>query len=92
MATLPTEFADLEPYADWCLEFERERYAKRRAVLGDAYVDSVMSEDDPAAAEFQDFITSTAWACPTRSSQTVMSAWPGRGEAGRRPARRRPPR
>ncbi len=26
---LPTEFADLEPYADWCLEFERERYAKR---------------------------------------------------------------
>jgi hypothetical protein len=29
MATLPTEFADLEPYADWCLEFERERYAQR---------------------------------------------------------------
>ena len=26
---LPTEFADLEPYADWCLEFEHERYAKR---------------------------------------------------------------
>jgi hypothetical protein len=31
MAMLPTEFADLEPYADWCLEFERERYAKRLA-------------------------------------------------------------
>jgi hypothetical protein len=29
MATLPTEFADLEPFSDWCLEFERERYAKR---------------------------------------------------------------
>jgi hypothetical protein len=29
MATLPADFADLEPYADWCLEFERERYAKR---------------------------------------------------------------
>ena len=29
MATLPTDFADLEPYADWCLEFEHERYAKR---------------------------------------------------------------
>jgi hypothetical protein len=29
MATLPTEFADLEPFLDWSLEFERERYAKR---------------------------------------------------------------
>jgi hypothetical protein len=29
MAILPTEFADLEPYAGWSLEFERERYAKR---------------------------------------------------------------
>ncbi|MGV0744043.1 hypothetical protein [Mycolicibacterium sp. XJ870] len=26
---LPTEFADLEPYADWCLPTERQRYAKR---------------------------------------------------------------
>ena len=31
MATLPADFADLEPFADWCLEFERERYAKRLA-------------------------------------------------------------
>jgi hypothetical protein len=31
MSTLPAEFADLEPYSDWCLEFERERYAKRLA-------------------------------------------------------------
>ena len=29
MAMLPAEFADLEPFSDWCLEFERERYAKR---------------------------------------------------------------
>lgn len=29
MPTLPVEFADLEPHAEWCLEFERERYAKR---------------------------------------------------------------
>ena len=28
---LPAEFADLEPFADWCLELERERYAKRLA-------------------------------------------------------------
>ncbi len=29
MPTLPAEFADLEPFSEWCLEFERERYAKR---------------------------------------------------------------
>ena len=29
MAVLPAEFSDLEPFNDWCLEFERERYAKR---------------------------------------------------------------
>jgi hypothetical protein len=31
MTMLPTEFADLEPFNEWCLEFERERYAKRLA-------------------------------------------------------------
>lgn len=31
MSTLPAEFADLEPFSDWCLEFEHERYAKRLA-------------------------------------------------------------
>jgi hypothetical protein len=29
MAVLPAEFSDLEPFAAWSLEFERERYAKR---------------------------------------------------------------
>ena len=29
MSTLPPEFADLEPFADWCLASEAERYAKR---------------------------------------------------------------
>ncbi|MFB4298681.1 hypothetical protein [Actinomadura sp. NTSP31] len=28
---LPSEFADLEPFADWALPTERERYAKRIA-------------------------------------------------------------
>jgi hypothetical protein len=28
---LPAEFADLEPYADWALATEAERYAKRLA-------------------------------------------------------------
>ena len=32
-------------------------YAKRRSMLGDEYVDAVTSDDDPPAAEFQDFLT-----------------------------------
>ena len=30
-ATLPADFADLEPYADWVLFSEAERYSKRLA-------------------------------------------------------------
>ena len=40
--------------------------AKRRAVLGDAYVDGQATDPDPAGADFQDFITSTAWGVWTR--------------------------
>ena len=29
MATFPAQFADLEPFADWALPSERDRYAKR---------------------------------------------------------------
>jgi len=29
MSVLPAEFSDLEPFADWCLATEAERYAKR---------------------------------------------------------------
>ena len=36
-------------------------YAVRRAVLGDAYVDRATADPDPVAAEFQDYVTSTAW-------------------------------
>ena len=31
MPSLPAEFADLEPFSDRCLQFERDRYAKRLA-------------------------------------------------------------
>jgi hypothetical protein len=31
MPVLPAPFADLEPFAEWCLETEAERYAKRLA-------------------------------------------------------------
>jgi len=44
----------------------RRAYAKRRAVLGDEYVDSVTSEDDLVATEFQDYLTGTAWGVWTR--------------------------
>ena len=30
-SALPAEFADLEPFASWCLATEAERYAKRLA-------------------------------------------------------------
>jgi 4-carboxymuconolactone decarboxylase len=41
----------------------------RRAMLGDAYVDSQTTDPDPnsAAAEFQDYITSVAWVVWTRA-------------------------
>lgn len=35
MAILPAPFADLEPFADWSLETEAERYAKRLACTMD---------------------------------------------------------
>jgi 4-carboxymuconolactone decarboxylase len=44
----------------------RAAYALRREVLGDEYVDSVTSDPDPLAAEFQDYLTSTAWGVWTR--------------------------
>jgi hypothetical protein len=31
MSKLPADFADLEPFADWALPSERDRYAKRLA-------------------------------------------------------------
>ena len=40
--------------------------AMRRAMLGDAYVDSMTADSEPVAAEFQDFVTSTAWGVWTR--------------------------
>jgi 4-carboxymuconolactone decarboxylase len=39
----------------------RAAYAKRRAVLGDAYVDRALAGLDDAGAAFQDQITGQAW-------------------------------
>ena len=56
MATLPAEFADLEPFSDWCLESERERYAKRLASTMDelqAFYDAAFPRLE-AAMEYLD--------------------------------------
>jgi 4-carboxymuconolactone decarboxylase len=44
----------------------RAARAMRRAMLGDAYVDRANADSAPAAAEFQDYVTSTAWGVWTR--------------------------
>src|SRR5437867_326776 len=44
----------------------RAARAMRRAMLGDAYVDSMTADLDSVAAEFQDYITAMAWGVWTR--------------------------
>ncbi|MGW3285867.1 carboxymuconolactone decarboxylase family protein [Streptomyces sp. NPDC001002] len=39
----------------------------RRKILGDAYVDAATSDPAPAAVEFQDYLTATAWGVWTRN-------------------------
>lgn len=36
-------------------------YTKRRAVLGDEYVDRAIADTDAASKEFQDYLTRMAW-------------------------------
>ena len=52
MATLPPEFADLEPFADWCLPSEGERYAKRLA----SSMDEIQTFYDAALPRLEDAI------------------------------------
>jgi hypothetical protein len=52
MATLPAEFAELEAFGDWCLEFERERYAKRLA----SSMDDMQAFYDAAFPRLEDAI------------------------------------
>ena len=52
-STLPADFADLEPFADWALETEAERYAKRLASSMDeiqAFYDAVFPRLEDAKA------------------------------------------
>jgi 4-carboxymuconolactone decarboxylase len=49
--------------ADDSLEKAR---ALRRSILGDAYVDAQTIEPNPTLAQFQDYVTNTAWGVWTR--------------------------
>jgi hypothetical protein len=51
--TFPAEFADLEPFAEWALERERERYAKRLA----STMDDLQAFYDAAFPRFEDAMT-----------------------------------
>ena len=73
-ATLPPEFADLEPFTDWCLATERERYAKRLASSMDelqAFYDAAFPRLEEAMAhldalpldDLPDEATRLLWLC-----------------------------
>ena len=53
MGALPAPFGDLEPFADWCLETEAERYAKRLA----SSMDELQAFYDAAFPRLEDAIT-----------------------------------
>ena len=58
MATLPPEFAELEPFAGWSLETEKERYAKRLASSMDelqAFYDAAFPRLDDAMTYLDKF-------------------------------------
>ena len=58
MPILPADFADLEPFADWSLETEAERYAKRLASSMDelqAFYDAAFPRLDDACAHLDTF-------------------------------------
>ena len=52
MAVLPADFSDLEPFADWCLETEAERYAKRLA----STMDELQAFNDAAFPRLEEAI------------------------------------
>jgi hypothetical protein len=55
---LPSEFAALEPYADWILATEPERYAKRLASSMEemqAFYDAAFPSLEPATAHLDKF-------------------------------------
>jgi hypothetical protein len=74
MSTLPADFSDLEPFADWALETEAERYGKRLTSSMDeiqAFYDSAFPRLGAAMAyldqldltQLPDDATALLWLC-----------------------------
>jgi hypothetical protein len=58
MATLPADFADLEPFAAWAMPSERARYAKRLSSTMDelqAFYDAAFPRTDAASTYLEQF-------------------------------------
>lgn len=58
MSTLPAEYADLEPFADWAIPTERARYAKRLSSTMDelqAFYDAVFPRLEAATSYLEQF-------------------------------------
>ena len=58
MSSLPADFADLEPFADWGLPTERERYAKRLSSTMDelqAFYDAAFPRFEAAATYLEQY-------------------------------------
>lgn len=59
MSRLPSEFADLEPFAEtWCLATERERYEQRMASTTEemqAFYDAIVPRADDVMAYLDQF-------------------------------------
>ena len=52
-SVLPSEFADLEPFSDWCLPSEAERYAKRLS----SSMDEMQAFYDAAFPRLEEILT-----------------------------------
>jgi hypothetical protein len=71
MPVLPTPFADLEPYADWSLPTEKERFAKRIASSMDelqTFYDAAFARIDDAMAYLDQYDLS---ALPADASRLI---------------------
>ena len=98
-STLPPDFADLEPFADWALPTERERYDKRLASTMDemqAFYDAAFPRLEDAMAYLErsrldalpDDAKQPAAGCATRSSTSRSPSRSGASRACPTAARR----
>jgi hypothetical protein len=70
--SLPDEFADLEPFAGWCLATEAERYAKRLASTMDelqTFYDAAFPRLEAATAYLDGFELGSL---PPRAGQLLL--------------------